>query len=452
MKNLIKYISIFLFSFSLLLTGCSEDGSSTDKKQEEAEQSSHSKEADEKKEVTAPEAAIEPAEMVKEGPGELFSAEDMNPEKIKKAVESLPKDLKGKEAHNYLIHLLAADYGPAIEKYENFNPSFLVDDAPEGSEDEEIGEEEKELQVALLMDASGSMGGYVGGEMKMKAAKDSLKQFIASLPPDAKTMVRVYGHKGTGSDADKKMSCSSSEVVYPLSTYNRKEFNKALSTFKPAGWTPLAASIRAAQKDLQEKSGDNVKNVVYIISDGEETCGGDPVKAAKQLHGSGIATAVNIIGFDVENEAQAQLKKVAEAGGGTFTNVDSGKDLVEVAGDNISEALEAAELNMWSALEGVDLTWDAIHMNDDLDAISADFGDLIVKENSLLETGLEGLIQTKKITKEEADEIETLIKERQDKLDKFNEGKEKELEKRIEEKKQKARDSIDQVRREKAKD
>ena len=70
-----------------------------------------------------------------------------------------------------------------------------------------------------------------------------------------------------------------------------------------------------------------MENIIYVVSDGIETCGGDPVKAAKELHESEIQAIVNIIGFDVDNEGQRALKKVAEAGGGKYTTVSSGEDL-----------------------------------------------------------------------------------------------------------------------------
>lgn len=447
MKHFTSYITIIFLSVALILSGCSDDEAAKDKKNNETGEKQNKPE---KPEVS--EAATEPEAMVKEGPGNAFTSEKIGPEKLKKTVESLPEDLTADEAYNHLIHLFAADYRPALKKYETFNPSFIVDDAPKGDNDSNKKEKDKELHIALLMDASGSMGAQVNGEMKMKSAKGSLKKFVSDLPDSAKVMLRVYGHKGTGSDADKKMSCSSTEIVYPFSTYKKAKFEKALSQFKPAGWTPLAASIKAAKKDLKSHSGDNVKNIVYIISDGEETCGGDPVKAAKKLHESGIATAVNIIGFDVGNKAQAQLKKVAKAGGGSFTNVDSGKDIYEAAQDNISEAVEAAELNMWSALEGVDLTWDAIHKNDDLDVIASNFDDVTSQEYDLLSSGLIGLVETKKITEKEADEVEDLLETRQEKIEQFNEKKEERLEKQIEKEKEKASDLIDKMKKEQAKD
>ncbi|GAA0588583.1 hypothetical protein GCM10009001_00570 [Virgibacillus siamensis] len=450
MRSQVKFISIILAVFILILAGCSTDEQSATKEKEKDKKTEQTEE--EKEEPKVPKAATKPEAMVNEGPGKFYSSSQENMEKWSKTLKELPKDLTVDEAYNYLIHYLAADYGPVLKKYENFNPSFLVDGAPKGSNDSKKKEENKKLHVALLLDASGSMGAYVSGKMKMKAAKESLTKFVSQLPKDAEVMLRVYGHKGTGSQEDKKMSCSSTEVVYPLNTYNKKKFGKSLSKFKPAGWTPLAASIKAAKKDLKGKAGDDVKNVVYIISDGEETCGGDPVQAAKQLHDSGIATAVNIIGFDVGNKAQTQLNKVAEAGGGSFTNVDSGTDIFEVAQNNIQEAVETAELNMWSAMEGVDLTWDAIHMNDDLDAIAADFREINRDENALLLDGMEKLVSLKKISEEKEEKVREMIEAREEKIGKVNEKKEGKLEKRIKEEKQKASDMIDEMKKERSKD
>ncbi|OXT11546.1 amino acid dehydrogenase, partial [Bacillus sp. OG2] len=94
---------------------------------------------------------------------------------------------------------------------------------------------------------------------------------------EANVGLRVYGHKGTGSDADKKMSCASNELVYAPQPYNEAELSKALNKFKPAGWTPLAQSLMEAQKDLEAYKGEKNKNIVYVVSDGIETCDGNPV-------------------------------------------------------------------------------------------------------------------------------------------------------------------------------
>lgn len=63
------------------------------------------------------------------------------------------------------------------------------------------------------------------------------------------------------------------------------------------------------------------------MSDGVETCDGDPVTAAQKLQSQNIKAKVNIIGFDVDNEGQEQLKQVANSGGGEYITVDNPTEL-----------------------------------------------------------------------------------------------------------------------------
>lgn len=80
---------------------------------------------------------------------------------------------------------------------------------------------------------------------------------------------------------------------------------------------------------------------MYVVSDGVETCGGDPVKAAEMLHGSDIQAVVNIIGFDVDDSGQQALRAVADAAEGEFTTVDSEEDL--------ESYMEQQYLDLWFA-------------------------------------------------------------------------------------------------------
>ncbi|KAB8125667.1 VWA domain-containing protein [Gracilibacillus oryzae] len=456
MKRRIFYF-LMILSFATILISCSNENSAnenqeqnnepTEEKEENKEQNEEEQEAVEVS--TAPATATEPEEMVQEGPGDMAAIDNMDSTEWTQAIAELPEDLTAQETYNHLVQLLAADYEEALKRYEEFNPSFLVSDAP-GSEGEESEEEVKEQRIALLLDSSGSMGATVGGEVKMTAAKDALQQFVSDLPEETKVLLRVYGHVGSGSEENKKLSCESTEVVYPLNTYNENTFSEALGQFEPAGWTPLASSILAAKNDLQAESAENVENIVYIISDGEETCGGDPVAAAKELHESGIATAVNIIGFNVGNDAQVQLKEVAEAGGGTFTNANSVEELFETAQDSITKARESVDKTMWRATEGVNLTWDAIHKNNEVDSIASFFGDVVDDENSMLRDGLDSLEQEEIITAETAEEVTTLLEERAEKMDQWNEEKKQTLKDRVDEEEEKTREIMDQMKEQKA--
>ncbi|WP_035298881.1 vWA domain-containing protein [Brevibacillus thermoruber] len=185
----------------------------------------------------------------------------------------------------------------------------------------------EQYNVMIVLDASGSMGNMAGGKTRMEAAKEAIRSFAASLPAGARVGLRVYGHEGTGSEADKALSCSKSDVMYPLQAYDRQKLDSALAQFKPAGWTPIALALEQAQKDLQSYKGEQSTNIIYLVSDGIETCGGDPVKVAKQLADSDVTPIVNVVGFGADGEAQRQLKQVAEAAGGRYVLIQDQKEL-----------------------------------------------------------------------------------------------------------------------------
>jgi len=183
------------------------------------------------------------------------------------------------------------------------------------------------LNVVFIIDASGSMAQKINGKEKMASAKDSILNFVNKLPKDAKVGIRVYGHKGTGSDADKALSCSSSELVYPISNYNEGEFQAALNKFSPSGWTPIGLALREAKNDLASFDGANNTNIVYLVSDGIDTCEDQPIEAAKDLYSSNISPIINVIGFDVDSEGQNQLKQIAAATEGIYNTVTNESEL-----------------------------------------------------------------------------------------------------------------------------
>lgn len=185
------------------------------------------------------------------------------------------------------------------------------------------------LNVEIILDASGSMAGQVNGKVKMDAAKESILKFVKELPEGANIGLRVYGHKGTGSGADKALSCQSSEIMFPISTYDETSFQSALNQINPSGWTPIQLALDEARKDLEKFDGANNTNIVYLVSDGISTCDDHPVKAAEELFESNISPIINVIGFDVDDDGQKQLKEIASATEGIYTHVSDGNQLSE---------------------------------------------------------------------------------------------------------------------------
>lgn len=181
-------------------------------------------------------------------------------------------------------------------------------------------------RVVLAVDASGSMAARVGGETKMDAAKAAAADFLTGLPEGVEIGLLAFGHRGNNSEAGRAPSCRAVEMVQPLGPGNRDVVRDALGRFSATGWTPLAAAIEQAGAALSPSDTPGAQ-IVYVVSDGEETCGGDPVAAARQLRDGNVRAVVNVIGFDLTPADRAQLRAVAEAGGGSFVEAANGRDL-----------------------------------------------------------------------------------------------------------------------------
>ncbi|MBE1877409.1 VWA domain-containing protein [Myceligenerans pegani] len=199
---------------------------------------------------------------------------------------------------------------------------------------------------ALVLDASGSMAERAGDGTRMDAAKAALSRFVARLPEDATVSLRVYGHAGDASAGGKRESCASSAVVYDGEAGDAR-FADALDDVEPTGWTPLARAVRAASGDVPDEATDAI---VYVVTDGLETCGGDPVAAARELADGGVEPIVNVIGFQVGNPDHEGLRAIADAGGGAYTDASSETDLEQYLDEEYSRMMDA-----WDAWKRAEL-------------------------------------------------------------------------------------------------
>jgi Ca-activated chloride channel homolog len=165
--------------------------------------------------------------------------------------------------------------------------------------------------LLLVLDASGSMKEPAGGgRTRFQAATSAMREVLGALPGDLDVGLRVYGSK----ISDGPGSCQDSELVVPVTPLNRKAIRAALSEARPLGNTPLAHSLQQAAQDLPEEG----QRTIVLISDGEESCGGDPCQVARDLSRQGVDVRIDVIGFQVGGKARDELTCIAQAGRGTF--------------------------------------------------------------------------------------------------------------------------------------
>jgi Ca-activated chloride channel family protein len=347
-----------VFVLIIFLTACNKDINKSKNEDEEKEiqtsQQLDAKEDNNKNDTSENQANIdvEPLpttyeELAKLPVGEHYNMEvsgDDDVENILKVFSDLP-NISGKTTEKQLDYFYRELLKRMQQNYEG--PDNLINRL----KFESIGDPDNtdsryqfkdNLNVLFIIDASGSMAQKINNKEKMASAKDSILKFVSKLPKSAKVGIRVYGHKGTGSDSDKALSCSSSELVYSISNFNEGEFQAALNKFSPSGWTPIGLALREAKNDLASFDGANNTNIVYLVSDGIDTCEDQPIEAAKELYSSNISPIINVIGFDVDSKGQNQLREIAAATEGIYDTVNDESELQKEL-DKLSDMAEQWE-------------------------------------------------------------------------------------------------------------
>ncbi len=186
--------------------------------------------------------------------------------------------------------------------------------------------------LLFLLDGSGSMWGQIDGVAKITTAKRALSGLIGDLAPDTNVGLMAYGHRREG-------DCTDTEILYPVSSYDTALLAPVIDAITPRGKTPIASALRMAADAIPQS--DRPANVL-LISDGLETCGGDPCAAAGELAERGIDTRVHVVGFDLTEQENAALQCIAENGGGNYYAANDADGLVDAINRAVADANEPA--------------------------------------------------------------------------------------------------------------
>ena len=180
-------------------------------------------------------------------------------------------------------------------------------------------------QSMLVLDASGSMWGQIGGKAKIDIARDAVANMLGSWPASQQLGLMAYGHRSKG-------NCADIEMLKAPAVLDKVGFQRAVNALQPKGMTPISASVRMAAEQLKFSER---KATVILVSDGEETCHADPCALGQELEKLGMDFTAHVIGFDIEkgSKAHAQLQCLATSTGGKYLDARNAEDLNKAMGD-----------------------------------------------------------------------------------------------------------------------
>ena len=183
----------------------------------------------------------------------------------------------------------------------------------------------KVTDFAIVLDCSGSMSEQTrDGQVKMDVAKRVVSELVAKPPEALRVTFVVYGY-------DRDLNCRAVQVSRPLDALEaggRSELAALIGGLRPVGGTPIARALEVAGRELAK---DDAPCGLVLLSDGKETCGGNPAEVASRLAGElKLTYGVNVIGFDVQDDERDALAEIARAGKGKYYNAQTAAELNQV--------------------------------------------------------------------------------------------------------------------------
>jgi len=165
--------------------------------------------------------------------------------------------------------------------------------------------QQKTTRILFVLDGSGSMMKIWGGKTRMEVARELLTELVDSLGrlPRVEVGLRVYGHQFNY----RQKNCTDSKLEVGFRPGGHEEIKSVLKEINPQGTTPIAYSLEQAAYDFPDKD-ERYRNVIIMITDGEEACGGDPCAISKALQQKGILLKPFVIGMGIEPDFAASFE------------------------------------------------------------------------------------------------------------------------------------------------
>jgi Ca-activated chloride channel family protein len=195
---------------------------------------------------------------------------------------------------------------------------------------------QERTRILFLIDASLSMKNEWRGGSKWDVAKIALSNIADSvaLVPNCEMGMRVFGHMYPEPDKN----CHDSHLEVRIDSNNSKSIKKKLSEIRPKGITPLVYSIEKSVGDFGNVSG---KNILIIITDGEDACNRDPCSVTQLLQKNNILLRPFIIGMSLQAKSFEEMQCM-----GKLYNTNTAEEFFETVKNVVSESIAKTSLQV----------------------------------------------------------------------------------------------------------
>lgn len=154
-------------------------------------------------------------------------------------------------------------------------------------------------RILFIFDDSYSMYAPWNSNIKIEVAKKIMGEFLDSLKtiPNLELALRCYGHQ---TFIKPTRDCKDTKLEIPFATASKSAplIKQRIQKLEPLGTTPIAYSLGESVADFTPCS--NCRNIIILITDGIEECGGVPCEVSAALQKKGIFLRPFVIGVGLD--------------------------------------------------------------------------------------------------------------------------------------------------------
>lgn len=188
----------------------------------------------------------------------------------------------------------------------------------------------------VVLDGSGSMAAADFPEGAPNRI-DRVRLALSRVVPDASQVRRlglvIYG------PGKSERSCRHVDLKFPPRPQAARDILQFADQMRPAGRTPLTRSVAVAVDALKDSPR---PAEVVVLTDGEDTCGGDPCDLARRLKVEAPGIRVHVVGFRLPSYNEtAGAQCLATETGGLFVTAETTDELT----DALRQTLVCADIS-----------------------------------------------------------------------------------------------------------